>query len=77
MEEVRIGINYPDLNSVTQNEKKGTRRRKTIKERLNFGIMYQHPIIYDLAIWMNDPNRLIGKTLANNINYCEITVCVS
>ncbi|MHA1243559.1 MAG: class I SAM-dependent methyltransferase [Candidatus Heimdallarchaeota archaeon] len=67
MEEIKIGMKYPNINTVTQIEKKGTRKRKTIKERLNFGIMYQHPRIYDFAIWLNDPNQLIVKTLVNNI----------
>ncbi|MGC9778160.1 MAG: class I SAM-dependent methyltransferase [Candidatus Heimdallarchaeota archaeon] len=43
------------------------RKRKTIKERLNFGIMYQHPKLYIFAIWMNDPNQLIPKTLAKSV----------
>jgi len=67
MEEIKIGINYPNINVTTQKEKKVTHRRKSIKERLNFGIMYQHPRIYNFAIWMNDPNQLIVKTLASNI----------
>ena len=43
------------------------RKRKTIKERLNFGIMYQHPKLYNFAIWMNDPNQLIPKTLSKSV----------
>jgi SAM-dependent methyltransferase len=42
-------------------------RCKKLKERLNFGIMYQHPRIYDFAIWLNDPTSLIPKTLAESI----------
>jgi len=42
-------------------------RRKKLKERLNFGIMYQHPRIYDFTIWLNDPSGLMPKTLAKNI----------
>jgi len=42
-------------------------QRKKLKERLNFGIMYQHPRIYDFAIWLNDPSGLIPKTLAKSI----------
>ena len=48
-------------------ESLGNRKRKTIKERLNFGIMYQHPKLYNVAIWINDPNQLIPKTLAKSI----------
>ncbi|MBK5114753.1 MAG: class I SAM-dependent methyltransferase [Candidatus Heimdallarchaeota archaeon] len=42
-------------------------QRKKLKERLNFGIMYQHPRIYDFAIWLNDPSCLIPKTIARNV----------
>ncbi|TET28167.1 MAG: class I SAM-dependent methyltransferase [Candidatus Heimdallarchaeota archaeon] len=42
-------------------------RRKKLKERLNFGIMYQHPRIYDFTIWLNDPSGLMPKTLAKSI----------
>ncbi|MHA1211685.1 MAG: hypothetical protein ACTSSH_04410, partial [Candidatus Heimdallarchaeota archaeon] len=35
------------------------RRRLSFKERFGFGIMYQHPRIYDFALWMNDPQQLI------------------
>jgi SAM-dependent methyltransferase len=30
--------------------------------------MYQHPRIYDFAIWLNDPSELIPKTIAKNID---------
>ncbi|MHA1220337.1 MAG: class I SAM-dependent methyltransferase [Candidatus Heimdallarchaeota archaeon] len=43
------------------------RRRLSFKERFGFGIMYQHPRIYDFALWMNDPQQLIPKTLARSI----------
>ncbi len=42
-------------------------KRKKLKERLNFGIMYQHPKIYDFTIWLNDPIGLIPRTLAKSI----------
>jgi len=42
-------------------------QRKKLKERLNFGIMYQHPRIYDFTIWLNDPSGLMPKTLAKSI----------
>ncbi len=42
-------------------------RQKKLKERLNFGIMYQHPRIYDFTIWLNDPSGLMPKTLAKSI----------
>lgn len=40
---------------------------RNIKDRFKFGIMYQHPIIYDLSIWINDPNKIIPKTLAKKV----------
>ncbi|NHJ32212.1 MAG: class I SAM-dependent methyltransferase [Asgard group archaeon] len=42
-------------------------QRKKLKERLTFGIMYQHPRIYDFVIWLNDPSGLIPKTLAKSV----------
>jgi len=42
-------------------------QRKKLKERLNFGIMYQHPRIYDFTIWLNDPSELMPKTLAKSV----------
>jgi SAM-dependent methyltransferase len=42
-------------------------KRLGLKERLNFGLMYQHPRIYDFSIWLNDPSRLIPKTLARSV----------
>ncbi|MBN1330529.1 MAG: class I SAM-dependent methyltransferase [Candidatus Heimdallarchaeota archaeon] len=43
------------------------RKRVSFKERFRLGIMYQHPRIYDLALWLNDPKQLIPKTLAKSI----------
>ncbi|NHJ84238.1 MAG: class I SAM-dependent methyltransferase [Asgard group archaeon] len=41
--------------------------KRSLRERFNFGIMYQHPRIYDLAIWLNDPSNMIPKTIAKNV----------
>ena len=57
-----VTLNYPI--SQIQHTKP---RRKKLKERLNFGIMYQHHRIYDFTIWLNDPSGLIPKTLAKSI----------
>jgi SAM-dependent methyltransferase len=47
--------------------KRRKHRRKTIKERLQLGVMYQHPRLYDLALWINDPKQLMMKTLAKEV----------
>lgn len=43
------------------------RKQRSLKERIKFGLMYQHPMIYDFSIWLNDPNKLIPKTLVKSI----------
>jgi len=43
------------------------RKRLSLKERLNFGLMYQHPVIYNFSIWINDPKQKIPKTLARHV----------
>jgi SAM-dependent methyltransferase len=42
-------------------------KQRSLRERFKFGLMYQHPKIYDFSIWINDPNRLIPKTIAKNV----------
>ncbi|MCF2142658.1 MAG: class I SAM-dependent methyltransferase [Candidatus Heimdallarchaeota archaeon] len=43
------------------------RKRLSFRERWNFGLMYQHPVIYNFSIWMNDPQQKIPKALASRV----------
>jgi len=57
-----VSVSYP----ISQIPFRETRRKK-FKDRLNYGVMYQHPKIYDFVIWLNDPTKLIPKTLAKSV----------
>lgn len=61
--------NYSQFNALhpIEEQVKPIKQRKSLKERFQFGFMYQHPKIYDFTIWMNDPTELIPKTIAKNI----------
>ncbi len=67
-------IQLSNLNSFSANalhpsktKIRNKRRRVGLKERLKLGIMYQHPRIYDFALWLNDPKQLIPKALTQKI----------
>ncbi|HUT80873.1 MAG TPA: class I SAM-dependent methyltransferase [Candidatus Bathyarchaeia archaeon] len=69
-----VNINHSNLDSFNFNaihptnlKLKYKRQRISFKERFKLGIMYQHPRIYDLSLWLNDPKQLIPKALAKSI----------
>ena len=46
---------------------KKTEQKSNFKRNLKMGILYHHPLIYDFAIWLNDPTHLIPKTIVKSI----------
>ncbi|NHJ47041.1 MAG: class I SAM-dependent methyltransferase [Asgard group archaeon] len=71
MKEINIRLleSNPNLQAIRPIEGRiqNFKKRLSLKERFSFGLMYQHPRIYDFSIWLNDPGRLIPKTLAKSI----------
>ncbi|MEA2069902.1 MAG: methyltransferase domain-containing protein [Asgard group archaeon] len=53
-------------NTPLKNYKRLTLNQR-LKKRLQYGVMYQHPFVYDAVIWMTDPTELVFKNIAREI----------